>query len=156
MSELGGDWAIHRIQMDVTDFVDKAECPISQDYAKWETCFFRATKKKMKLPKNSIQFFLRQPLLNALKVSLTTKKIARLNDLRLPRISWAHSMQAFTPFLKIKRNFGFCLFTLGILIYLAVSVLNKFYLQFLQTVNYDNTFYTRTLGFNHHINDNNT
>lgn len=59
--------------MDVTDFVHKAECPISQDYAKWETCFLRATKKKMQLPKNSIQFFLRQPLLNVLKVSLTTK-----------------------------------------------------------------------------------
>lgn len=52
MSELGGDWAIHRMQMDVTDSVDKAECPTSQDYAKWETCFLRATKKKMKLPKN--------------------------------------------------------------------------------------------------------
>ena len=34
------------------------------------------------------------------------------------------------------------------------SVLNKFYLQFLQTVNYGDTFSTRTLGFNRHINDN--
>lgn len=57
MSELGGYSAIHRIQMDITDFVDKAECSISCDYAKQGTCFLRVTWMKMKLQKNSIQFF---------------------------------------------------------------------------------------------------
>ena len=117
---------------------------------------FQSHQEENEASKEQYSILFKATIAKCIKGIINNKKIARLNDLRLPRISWAHSMQAFTPFLKIKRNFGFCLFTLGILIYLAFSVLNKFYLQFLQTVNYDNTFYTRTLGFNHHINDNNT